>query len=64
MLTQSKRNLFGDGINQVSSVKRYTSVTSNGPDILQHNSGKQPLWRIKPTNGNIVLAFFIPNKLI
>jgi hypothetical protein len=64
MLTHVERKLFDDGINQASSVKRYNTVTSNGLDILQHNSGQQPLWRIKPANGNTVLTFFIPNKLL
>jgi hypothetical protein len=62
MFTHAKRNLFDDGINQESFVKRFITVTSNGPNVLQHNSGEQPLWRIKPANRNTVLAYFIPNK--
>jgi hypothetical protein len=64
MFTHAKRNLFDDGINQASSVNRYITVTSNGPDILQYNFGEQPLGIIKPANGNTILAIFIPNKLL
>jgi phage baseplate assembly protein gpV len=62
MFTNAERNLFDDGINQASSVKRYITLMSNWLNVLQHNSGEQPPWRIKPANGNTVLAFFIPTN--
>jgi hypothetical protein len=43
MFTYAERNLFDDGINQASSVKRYITVMSNGSDVSLYNFGESKL---------------------
>jgi hypothetical protein len=64
MFDHAEGNLFDNSIKQTSSIDRNHTMMSDRPNLLQHNSGQQSLWGVLPANGNAVLAFFIPDKLL